>query len=257
VRRVLLLGLLLLAAGAACSRRGAAPAPAPSPSKEKLDAFRRCNEATARLADPEPGEEVGARSAQISRACADIYSEPGCAAAWRDPPARIEERPGALARACRDAYCPRLAEPRPALCATQELPPPVEMIRGWRELHIRILARELGVAPEIVEALSPPAKVTVSKQVAPPAPELPPLVVRVLAEGGDARVSIDGRKESVLLGGGRKRDALAALLKKTNAPAGTAVVLNAEAAVGYDRVVRVIEVLRAEGFVNVSFEAIP
>jgi biopolymer transport protein ExbD len=251
VRHLLLLGLLLLAA---CSRRGA-----PAPPKEKLEAFRRCNEATARLAEPEPGEEIGSRSAQISRACADIYSEPGCAAAWRDPPARLEERPSALARACRDAYCPRLAEPRPALCATKELPPPVEMVRGWRELHIRILARELGVAPQIVEALTPAAKLTVSKQVAPPVPELPPLVVHVLAEGGDARVSIDGRKESVLLGTRGKSDALAALLRraKTAAPGGTGVVLNAEAAVGYDRVIRVLDVLKAEGFVDVEFEAIP
>jgi hypothetical protein len=252
MQRLLLLATVLLVA---CSRR----APAAALSKEKLDAFRRCNEAAARIDDPDPDEEIGARSAQLARACADIYSEPGCAEAFRHPEPRLEARASALATACRDAYCPHLPEPRPALCATKELPPPVEMARQWRELQIRIIARELGVAPEIVEALSPPKKVTVSKRLVPPAPKLPPLAVRVIGEGRGARVSVDGSKETVLLEGRGKDDALAALVRRAKAkvPADTGVVVGADRSVAYDMVVRVLDVLKREGFNDVSFEAGP
>ena len=191
---------------AACGRRSSAP------SKEKLDAFRRCNEATARLDDPvDPSEEIGSRLAELSRACADVYSEPGCADAWRHPSPRLEERASAMAQACRDAYCPKLPEPRPALCATKELPLPTEMARQWRELQSRIIARELGIAPEIVEALAPVKHVTVRKRITvPPEPEKPPLVVRVAGEGRGVRVSINGGKESVLFDPRGKDDGLVA-----------------------------------------------
>lgn len=231
----------------------------PAPSKEKLDAFRRCSEASARIDDPDPGEEIGARSAQLARACADIYSEPGCAEAWRHPAPKLEERASAMTKACRDAYCPKLSEPRPELCATKELPLPVEMARQWRELHIRIIARELGVAPEIVEVLTPPKRVTVQKRLAPPAPELPPLIVRMTGEGRNVRASIGDQKETALLAMGGKDDALAALARraKAKAPAGTSVVVAAGPSVSYDMVIRVLDVLRREGFVDISFEAGP
>jgi len=256
MRRLHLLGLLLLAV--ACGRRAAVPAP---PSKEKLDAFRRCNEASARVDDPvDPGEEIGSRSAELARACADIYSEPGCAEAWRHPSPRLEERASAMATACRDAYCPKLPAPRPALCATKDLPPPVEMARQWRELQSRIIAHELGVAPEIVEVLSSTKRVTVSKRITvPAAPEQSPLVVRLDGEGRGARVSIEGREESVLLEPRGKDDALAAMFRraKARAPAGTGVVVGAGATVAYDTVVRVLDVLKDEGFPDVSFAAGP
>ena len=255
MRRLYVLGLLLLVV--ACGRRSSAPAV----SKEKLDAFRRCNEASARLDDPvDPGEEIGSRSAELSRACADIYSEPGCADVWRHPSPRLEERASAMAKACRDAYCPKLPEPRPALCATKELPLPTEMARQWRELQSRIIARELGIAPEIVEALSPVKHVTVRKRLTmPPEPEKPPLVVKVANEGRGVRVSINGVKESVLFDPRGKDDALAAMVRRAKAkgPAGTGVVLGAGSTVAYDTVIRVLDVLKNEGFPDVSFEAGP
>jgi len=128
-----------------CARRpgpSAAGADAASPNERRLQAFRHCYEVTMRVArGGAPGH-----SAVIARACADVYSEPGCASVMRDPPRRSEAITGAIAAACRNAYCPRLAAPRPTLCAMLGLPPPVELGRRWRELQNRILALELDVA---------------------------------------------------------------------------------------------------------------
>jgi hypothetical protein len=104
------------------------------------------------------------RFAAIARACADVYSEPGCASVMRDPPRRPEAITRAIAQACRDG--PRLAAPRPTLCAMPELPPPVELGRRWRELQNRILALELEVAPDQIETLAPPMDIPVREETA-------------------------------------------------------------------------------------------
>jgi hypothetical protein len=263
--RVRFLGLVLLLA---CGKKAAPPTPAPAAkpatpaavptvAKAKVDAFRKCREASERLESAAPVPGSGSRAVQLARACADIYSEPGCSAVWRNPPEKIEELAGAIAKACRDAYCPRLPAPRPALCATRQLPPPVEMSRRWRELQARIYALELGVAPEVVEALSPPTRFTISKQAAPSGPAVPPVVVRVATEGGGARVSVEGQKDTVLLVAGGKDDPFAALARrvKAQAPAGTGILLDAEPSVGYDMVVRVLDGLNEAGFVDIDFQS--
>ena len=245
------LRLVIVLLAVACTRR--APPPAGAVSKEKLAAFRRCNEALAQN-DDAPLPAGDSRSARLARACADVYSEPACAAAMRNPPRDVAAIASAIAEACRHAYCPRLPEPRPALCAG-ELPPPVEMLRRWRELQTRIIALELGVAPEVVEALAPPTRFTVSKQLVPPAPRAPALGVRVTGDGRNVHVAIEGQKQTVALAAGGKDDALVALFRRVRAaaPAGTGIALDAERAVGYDAVIRVLDDLHAAGFTDVEF----
>jgi hypothetical protein len=94
--------------------------------------------------------EPGSRSVVLSSACADLYVEPGCRNAWVhaghvDPAARINR----LIVACRDAYCPKLSQPKPALCAMNLGPEANAATRQerwshWPELQAAIFARDLG-----------------------------------------------------------------------------------------------------------------
>jgi len=196
------------------------------------------------------------RSAAIARACADVYSEPGCASVMRDPPRRSEAITGAIAEACRDAYCPRLAAPRPTLCAMPEMPPPVELGRRWRELQNRILALELAVAPDQLETLAPPMDIPVRKEIAPGAPVLPPFVVRLKPEGSGARVSIEGRTETRLIDLHGKTDALAAWFRAARAelPAGTGAIVDAPPSFNDEFVFKVSDGLSNAGFRDIALE---
>src|SRR2546426_716567 len=60
----------------------------------------------------------------VADACAPLYSEPGCRKGWADAWAEgtdPSQRIRVLTNACRDAYCPKLPEPKPALCDRAEL----------------------------------------------------------------------------------------------------------------------------------------
>ena len=194
-----------------------------------MQAFRHCYQETVKWL----GAEIpGSPEATIARACADVFSEPACSSVMRDPPRPRERIAGAIAEACRDAYCSRLTEPRPSLCAMRVLPPPVELGLRWRELQNRILSLELGVAPEALESLAPPMNRPFGKwiaQMVPGAPVLPPLVVRLKPEGDGARVSIEGRTETLFIDLRGKTDALVALLRGARAelPSGTVAIVDA------------------------------
>ena len=252
MRRARILGGLLLLA---CARR---PAPNPaeadpaSAKEQRVRAFRHCYEVTVNLVGTEgPGHE-----ARIARACADVFSEPACSSVMRDPPRPPKAIAGAIAGACRDAYCPRLIAPRPSLCAMRELPPPVELGRRWHELQNRILSLELGVGPEELETLAPPMNRPFRKEIAPGAPVLPPFVVRLKPEGDGARVSIEGRTETLFIELRGKTDALAALFRAARAelPAGTGAIVDAPPSFNDEFVLRASEGLSQAGFRDIAYE---
>ncbi len=251
MRRTQILGGLLLLA---CARR---PAPTsaeadPASAKEKrVQAFRHCYEMTVKLVGTE-----GPYQAEIARACADVFSEPGCSSVMRDPPRPRQAIAGAIAAACRDAYCPLLTAPRPSLCAMRELPPPVELGRRWRELQNRILSLELGVGPAELEALAPPMNRQLGKKIAPGAPALPPFVVRLKPERDGARVSIEGRTETLFIDLRGKIDALAALFRAARAdlPAGTGAIVDAPPSFNDEFVMHVTDGLSKAGFRDIAFE---
>jgi hypothetical protein len=119
---------------------------------KKLGSVLRCQQSVARLARGASAADAN----EVARACADLYGEPACAQAMRNPPADPSTRAATIARACRDAYCPRLAEPRPALCQRSELPVPTQLLTEHGELMRRALAFELGVSPELLAPLFAP-----------------------------------------------------------------------------------------------------
>jgi hypothetical protein len=84
----------------------------------------------------------------ISDACAPLYSEPACRKGWADAWAEgtdPTQRIRILTTACRDAYCPKLAEPKPALCDGTELTI-LTIAPRWNEFNRAIITRELGEA---------------------------------------------------------------------------------------------------------------
>ena len=120
-------------------------ASSPAPRDDLPAAVARCADAyESFVGDPERSDVAAAR---IAESCADLYSESACANAyksWSHTP--VESRAARIASACRDAYCPKLAAPKPQLCQSTELPPPSRLLESWAELNQRILALELGTS---------------------------------------------------------------------------------------------------------------
>jgi hypothetical protein len=81
---------------------------------------------------------------RVMTRCAALYSEKACREAnenFDNAPAEL--RLAQLARSCRDAYCPKLAAPKPQLCEMKD-PSLTELGSGWRELDTAILKHDHG-----------------------------------------------------------------------------------------------------------------
>ena len=99
-----------------------------------------------RASDDQADATLAGRS--VANACAPLFEEPSCregyVLAWDErtsPASRI----GVLVDACSAAYCPKLGEPRPALCmhrATQLAP----LSEQWQEFQRAALTRDQGAA---------------------------------------------------------------------------------------------------------------
>lgn len=123
----------------------------------KAPELQRCNAAREKArAALDAGVEAGQVFASVTTACADLYSEAGCANAFRAAATSpVESRAARIAHACRDAYCPKFASPKPAFCAPEAGQSPSQMLATWPELDTRILSFELNVPVEEVERLLP------------------------------------------------------------------------------------------------------
>jgi hypothetical protein len=99
------------------------------------------------------GDEADPTAAgrSVAVACAPLYEERACREGYRrawdeqtDPSQRIR----ILVDACSAAYCPKLAEPRPALCAqpSAEHGGFVALSERWQEFQGVVLVRDLGAA---------------------------------------------------------------------------------------------------------------
>jgi biopolymer transport protein ExbD len=243
----------------AAATKTAAPAQTPPPgavtppaaTEERLAAIERCRQGYARLgaiANVDPTS----LAAELARGCADIFSEPGCAAAMRNAPADPAQFASTLARACRDAYCPRLPAPRPRLCERRELPPPTELLGQWGELHQQIMARELGIAPEALAPLFQPVTIPAAREVSREAPTS--VHVHAKPEGSDRmRVWIDGGKAIVVPQDG-STDRLAALARDARAHAeGANVVFSVDKKMPYGVVIALIDAFKQQGFTRFAF----
>jgi len=104
---------------------------------------------------------------------------------------------------------------------------------------------------------APAAKPVPAAAASPKDKRLQALVVRVDPEGDGARVSIEGREESVLLDGRGKKDVdLDRLFQRASADVPDAsVIFDAPSSVHYDQVIQVLDSLHKAGFTNIAFES--
>ena len=234
------------------------PAPPAGDFMARIVAIDRCRQGYAALATASSPQAV-----DLARACADIYREPACAAAMRNPPADPSAMAGTIARACRDAYCPRLAAPRPRLCDAAELPLPSELLSQWAELQQQIMALELEVDPKMLAPLFKPIVVSVKDVQAVKAAPRATIVVDIHPIDG-GRVSISVQK----LGGTTvRRDAtvgdadIASLAHKAVAslPVGAdrEAILRADKSVLFELMQAVLAAFQKEGVTHVAIATTP
>jgi hypothetical protein len=236
----------------------AAPAAAPIPraaTEERLAAIERCKQGYANL-DAVAHVDPPALVAELARGCADIYVEP-CAAAMRSAPADPDQFASTAARACRDAYCPRLPAPRPRLCERGALPPQAELLGEWGELHQQILARELGLPPETLAPLFQPVTALAVRDVAREGPA--PVHVYARPEGGSRmRVWLEGGGGiTVDLYGGSKPLATLAHTARAKAAPDAQVIFACDRRLPYGAVVSILDAFKKEGFARIALSVRP
>jgi len=112
---------------------------APASASKAVDACIEVMRTQAASTDP-------ARAGKMSRGCAAVYKDPTC----RDAHLKTDEvepakRALTLTRACAQAYCPKLPEPRPKLC-DPDLDKPGDLAELWWELRLEIWKLDLGAA---------------------------------------------------------------------------------------------------------------
>lgn len=188
-------------------------------------------------------------------ACADLYGQKECRAAW-SALFSVPDAPEHLARVgdiCSKAYCERLPAPRPRLCAGEgaELEHN-ELVDALIELDTAILSAETGW-PEIAAKLAQKTRLFRVVEVPVTPVELPraqasPDVTATLA----AVVASDG---SVLLNGEVISDDELRRACREHAAANpdTGFVISAAKEVEYRRVVEILDIAVQSGLHRVSF----
>lgn len=232
------------------------PAAPPDERADRLAAVERCRQGYANINPASPSV-----AADLARACADLYREPACAAAMRNPPKDPAQFAPAISRACRDVYCPRLPAPRPALCASADLPPPPELLAQWGVLQQHILAFELGVDAKALAPLFQPVTVAVKRDPPKPARPAGPPTVRVWAAiqgNGQARLWIENGR-SIVVRASDVADAAASLAHdaRATAPPEAEIVLAIDKRLPHGLVVSVIDAFKQEGFNKFALSVTP
>jgi hypothetical protein len=138
--------LLLIIAVAGCTTQGPAPTGAPDAAAPPApaDPIAACALLMQKSIDQQrrgvsPGERL-VRNGDIQRACAPIYKEDTCRAAiLRAAGTSSMDAATAAFDACRDAYCPKLTDPKPIACSAAA-PTATE----WGELFKAIVQHDHG-----------------------------------------------------------------------------------------------------------------
>lgn len=107
----------------------------------------------ARTRGEDPPERDPESRGEAFRACAPLHQEPACRDAWIGATAEgfAAERMQRVATVCRDAYCPKLPEPKPSMCERFGKTPSenAELLQDFDDAVLRL---ELGPSAEpIVE----------------------------------------------------------------------------------------------------------
>ncbi len=135
-----------------------------------IDACRK--QVVATIIKAKTGKDLDLVTLQLATTCSELYVERKCRQSFVNlGQLSPDQRSAHLARSCRDAYCPLLAKPLPKLCAQKKLPNnPTKLAKLWKELHWRILSRDLGpkLALNIYVALNTMQNAVQAAKVSPP-----------------------------------------------------------------------------------------
>lgn len=259
-----------LAGSAAASNSAAFDRVPPARRAAVAQCVRARRDALAALAAPQGSVPIEGRAVKLGAACAAMYSEPRCSDVFRNlANLHPSERAAAIARACHDAYCPRLVEPKPALCAPSDLPVPSVLAAMWRELDRRIASYELGLSLEQVQLLfgTPPPmpEPAGSDAVATVVPldragatqASTPAVLSLtlgLDERGRAYVRVDGGpKLAVSVVHAAISDRIAVLRDADADVSSVRALIHADRRVTHGDVIALIDALRAAGITRIAF----
>jgi hypothetical protein len=231
---------------------------------DPLAAIQRCREAMAQVAVA-PADGV---VALVSQGCSDLYVESACREAMRrfesvEPAARAMT----LARSCLDAYCPKLPEPRPTLCAADLTRlAPTALAQRWQAFMGAALTFDLGaaagtVAALLADALGHVTTVRVAPQALAPAKPAPALQLRAKGEGRWLQVEMvlpDGSARTWRLPlppNAADLTPLGAIAKEQ--PADTRAILYLDRELNYGTAVALMDMLRSAGIQRMALVVAP
>lgn len=233
-------------------------------SADKLQALVRCAAA---------GERARAKRAaapdeayvELVRGCADIYSAPECRGAILETTrAPLGSGFAGVIRACRAAYCPRLAEPKPELCTAQIDENSLAWSPQWQAFTRRMLAHEMGVSEdELPKSFSAPFP-----DVPLPMPA-PSAAAEAIVAGIEIRLDPKGAPVTTVERDGERlpfylpaspappdfTPAVAAAIKRGGAS--TRVVVRADKGVPHATVIGLLDALKQQGVTHIALGTLP
>lgn len=258
--------LLLIASGPAV---GCRPEPAhPDPA----GAVERCERGLAALLDAPPDR----RFLLAVDACQELFAEEGCREGWDAlgevaPDRRAAEAVPRLVERCRQAYCPKLPEPRPVLCERgEDLPQSVgEGLTNRAALFAAILHHDLGERPartlptrlamllDLARPITIP--VTGGRVPAREEPEKKTAVVRLRLVDDAVRVSLEGAAtgEWTLPISGSAADFAGLVEALGPEPARVEVAIVADTDLRYATIRDLLAALTTAGVERISFTTAP
>jgi biopolymer transport protein ExbD len=228
--------------------------PPPDERAERLAAVEKCRQGFAKISPPSPSVAT-----DLARACADLYREPACAAVMRNPPKDQFQFASAVITACRDAYCPRLPAPRSKVCASTDLPPPIELMAQWGVLQQHIMAFELGVDAKAVPPLFQTVTVPMPRDPPKARPRSATVKVWAASQGnGQVRLWIE-RGQSTVVRESAVAEAAASLAHdaRATAPPGALIEFGIDRRLPHGLVVSLIDAFKQEGFDRFSIAVEP
>lgn len=217
---------------------------------------KRCFDAIEELETSNKPDRVST----YAEACGAFYSEPACAEAVRALPLTPEHRRATLPIAvCRDAYCPKLPDPRPKLCQTvgQEGLREDELLAGWDELHPAILALDATRSPEASELFSGLARRMAQRYPTPTSTVSSSRSVTILLSGGSGSsllALLDMTQPFIVPEHAKTKDfdaLVSAATGKSEAAPNVSIVASEE--VPHRAVIQLMDALTARGATKIRF----
>jgi len=232
------------------------------PAATHVEAIASCLAAYQR-----PAADENESFRNVASSCAQLYSQQGCRDAWRHATkAKGYARTRLVVAGCRIAYCPRLAEPKPALCGEDFAAyfSVAQFRSAWPDFQAAVFEHDLGADRKAVrariEALASgkAGKAGVVHKAPRPshADERAPSLQLSCPRRCEVRLIVDGEQLGrwILDADAAASGFVAAAKRAQEAyPKGSRVIITATPEVSYQLVVSAMAALRAVGLIDVQF----